>query len=179
MSAELPPAGLFTRKLNTTGMTVDKDIVVAMNYVLKNDKGEVMDESGDTPMEYLHGHENIVPGLEKALTGLEVGAAKEVAVTPAEGYGDYDPTLKFEIPTSKIGGQAPPLDAVLQFADPSGHRFLARVFKVEGDTVSLDANHPLAGETLNFQVTITALRAASAEEISHGHVHSGSCGHHH
>lgn len=160
-------------------MTVDKDIVVSMSYVLKNDKGEVVDESGENPMEYLHGHENIVPGLEKALTGLEIGAAKNVSVSPAEGYGEYDPALKFDIPTSKIGGQAPPLDAVLQFADPSGHRFLARVVKVEGETVSLDANHPLAGQTLNFQVTITSLRAAQPDEIAHGHVHGAGCGHHH
>ena len=160
-------------------MTVDKDIVVSMSYVLTNAKGEVMDESGDTPMEYLHGHENIVPGLERALQGLEVGAAKDVSVAPADGYGEYDPTLKFEVPASKVGGQTPPVDAVLQFANQSGHRFMARVVKVEGDTITLDANHPLAGETLNFKVSITSLRAAVADEISHGHVHGEGCGHHH
>lgn len=172
-------AGLFRLGINLSPMIVDNNMVVSINYVLKNDKGEVLDESGDNPLEYLHGHENIVPGLEKALAGLKAGAEKSVIVTPDEGYGQYDQTLIFDVPSSKIGGKAPPLQATLQLADASGHRFLARVVEINGDTIKLDANHPLAGHTLNFQVTVASLRAALPEEIAHGHVHGEGCGHHH
>lgn len=159
-------------------MIVSKDTVVTMSYVLTNTQGEVLDESGDAPFPYLHGHENIVPGLERALEGLSVGASKSVSVSPADGYGEYDPELKFEMPTSKMGDQVPPLDAMVQLRDSSGHRMLARVVQADGETITLDANHPLAGETLNFQVTITEIRAASPDEIAHGHAH-GPGGHHH
>lgn len=158
-------------------MTVSKDIVVSMTYVLKNSKGEVLDESGDSPLVYLQGHQNIVPGLEKALEGLSVGASKNVSVAPAEGYGDYDPQMKFDVPTAKMGNDIPPVDAMVQLQDGTGHRMLARVVKSDAQTVTLDANHPLAGETLNFQVTITELRAALADEIAHGHVHGAGCHH--
>lgn len=159
-------------------MTIGKDTVVMMKYTLTNDKGEVLDESGDEPFPYLHGHENIVPGLEKALEGLKVGDSKSVSVSPAEGYGEVDPELRFQVPADKMGPEAPPLDAMVQLRDPSGHRMLARVVAVDAENVTLDANHPLAGETLNFQVTIADVRAALPDEIAHGHAH-GPGGHHH
>jgi FKBP-type peptidyl-prolyl cis-trans isomerase SlyD len=159
-------------------MTICKDTVVSMTYVLTNDKGEILDQSGDEPFPYLHGHENIVPGLERALEGLAVGASKAVSVLPVDGYGAYDPQLKFQVPADKMGPEAPPLDAMVQLRDSSGHRMLARVVAADGVMVTLDANHPLAGETLNFQVTITEVRAALPEELAHGHVHGPGCHHH-
>ncbi len=159
-------------------MIISKDTVVTMTYVLTNDKGEVLDESGDDAFPYLHGHQNIVPGLERALEGLEAGASKDVSVSPADGYGEYDPSLKFAVPKAQMGNDVPPLEAMVQLRDQEGHRLIARVVDVAGDSVTLDANHPLAGETLNFKVTITEVRAAQPEEISHGHVH-GPGGHHH
>lgn len=160
-------------------MKISKDTVVSMTYVLTNDKGEVLDESGDAPFFYLHGHENIVPGLERALEGLASGTSKSASIPPADGYGEYDPKLKFEVPKSKMGEDVPPLDAMVQLQDGSGHRMLARVIKTDDANVTLDANHPLAGETLNFQVTINEVRAALPDELAHGHVHGPGCHHHH
>ncbi|MFA5507803.1 MAG: FKBP-type peptidyl-prolyl cis-trans isomerase [Vulcanimicrobiota bacterium] len=159
-------------------MTITKDTVVSMTYLLKNNEGEILDQSGDEPLIYLHGHENIVPGLEKALEGLAVGATTEASVPPTEGYGEYDPKLKFAIPTERMGDEIPPLNALLQLKNQAGQTFVARVVATDSEKISLDANHPLAGEHLNFQVTITDVRKAEPEEIAHGHVH-GPGGHHH
>lgn len=159
-------------------MTISKDSVVTMSYVLTNSEGDVLDESGDAPFVYLQGHQNIVPGLEKELEGLAAGASKSVSVSPADGYGEYDPQLKFDVPKDKLGADAPPVDAVVQLMDGSGHRMLAKVVAVGAENVTLDANHPLAGQTLNFQVTITEVRAAEPDEIAHGHVHGPGCHHH-
>lgn len=160
-------------------MTITKDTVVSMTYLLKNNEGEILDQSGDEPLIYLHGHENIVPGLEKALEGLAVGATTEASVPPAEGYGEYDPKLKFAIPTERMGDEIPPLNALLQLKNQAGQTFVARVVATDAEKISLDANHPLAGEHLNFQVTITDVRKAEPEEIAHGHVHGPGCHHHH
>lgn len=159
-------------------MVVSKDAVVTMSYVLTNTRGEVLDASGDEPFHYLHGHENIVPGLERALEGLAVGASKEADVLPEDGYGDYDPQLKFDLPSAQLGKEMPPVDAMVSLRDSSGQRMIARVVKVTAESVTLDANHPLAGETLRFAVTITGVRAASADELAHGHVHGPGCHHH-
>lgn len=159
-------------------MTVTKDKVVSITYVLKNDEGEVLDKSGEQPLVYLHGHKNIVPGLEKALDGLTVGATADASISPEEGYGEYDPKLKFAIPSSKMGQEIPPVGALLQLKNQAGQTFVARVVETDSERVMLDANHPLAGQNLNFQVTISDVRQAQPEEIAHGHVH-GPGGHHH
>ena len=159
-------------------MTISKDTVVSLNYVLKNDKGEVLDDSGDSPLVYLHGHQNIVPGLEKALDGLAKGASTKASVSPEEGYGTYDPNLKFAIPAERMGDEVPPVGALLQLKNQAGQTFVARVVETDAEKVSLDANHPLAGENLNFEITITDIRQAEPDEIQHGHVHGPGCHHH-
>lgn len=159
-------------------MTISKDSVVTMTYVLTNDQGEVLDEASDEPFPYLHGHDNIVPGLERELEGLAVGATKSVSVAPADGYGEYDPKLKFLVPVSQMGADVPPVDMMVSLRDGGGHQMVAKIVAVDSKNVTLDANHPLAGQTLNFQVTITGIRAASADELNHGHVHGPGCHHH-
>ena len=159
-------------------MTITQDTVVSMTYILKNDNGQILDESGDSPMVYLHGHRNIVPGLEKALDGLTVGASTNAKISAEEGYGEYDPRLKFDVPKSQIGDDVPPMNSMVQLKNQKGQTFVARVVEASNEAVTFDANHPLAGENLNFQVTITSVRPANAEEIAHGHVH-GPGGHHH
>lgn len=159
-------------------MTIGKNSVVSMTYVLTNSRGEILDESGETPFVYLQGHENIVPGLERELEGLQAGTSKSVSVSPEDGYGIYDPELKFAVPKDKLGAEAPPVDAVVALQDGSGHRMMAKVVEVDAENVTLDANHPLAGQTLNFEVTICEVRAAEADEIAHGHVHGPGCHHH-
>ncbi len=159
-------------------MTITKDSVVSITYVVKDSKGDTLDESSDEPMVYLHGYGNIVPGLEQALEGLSVGATAEVTVPPALGYGEYDPKRKFEMPTEGLGNSLPPIGATVELENEDGVSFSAQVVARNPESLSLDANHPLAGETLHFQVTVTDLRVGLPEELAHGHVH-GPGGHHH
>jgi FKBP-type peptidyl-prolyl cis-trans isomerase SlyD len=112
------------------------------------------------------------------LDGLAVGATTEATIPPSEGYGEYDPKLKFALPAERMGGEVPPVNTLLQLKNQAGQTFVARVTEADGEKVTLDANHPLAGEHLNFNVTITDVRQAQPEEIAHGHVH-GPGGHHH
>lgn len=159
-------------------MTVTKDTVVSINFVLKDDKGEIIDQSNDVPLVYLHGYENLVPGLEKVLEGLAVGAKTEAKVTPQDGYGEYNPELKFSVPLAQFAKGAPPSGATVHLRGSQGQQMLAQVLGSDENEVMLDGNHPLAGKNLNFEVTILEVRAAEPEEIAHGHVH-GPGGHHH
>lgn len=152
--------------------SVAQDMVVGIDYTLRLKDGDVVDQSsaGD-PLLYLHGHNNIIPGLERELVGLTVGDSKQVSVSPADGYGDYN---EDEVETYPRNMFPPEItaDTVVQLRDPeTDATFQAVITQIEGDDVTLDFNHPLAGQTLHFDVTIASVRAASAEELSHGHVH--------
>lgn len=161
-------------------MKVADGHAVKMEYTLRDDSGEVLDTSeGDEPLEYLHGQGQIVPGLEKALTGLEVGAETKVVVSPKEGYGEVDPKAVMKIHRSKLPpDEEPEVGMGLQGMGPGGEPLLLTIAAIDGDTVTLDANHPLAGKTLHFEIKIVGIREATAEELEHGHVH-GPDGHGH
>ena len=109
---------------------------------------------------------------------MAVGATTEASISPSEGYGEYDPKLKFAVPASKMGNEIPPVGTLLQLKNQAGQTFVARIVETDKERVVLDANHPLAGENLNFSVTVTDIRKAEPEELAHGHVH-GPGGHHH
>lgn len=160
-------------------MTVKKDKVVEMHYTLKNDAGDVIDSSqGKDPMPFLQGHGNIIPGLEKALEGMKVGETCDVSVEPEQGYGAHHPEGIQEIPMSALQGiDNLEVGMQLQSQDEQGNPFVVHVKEIKDDSIIIDANHPLAGETLHFNVSIEAVRDASKEELEHGHVHSGSCSH--
>jgi FKBP-type peptidyl-prolyl cis-trans isomerase SlyD len=160
-------------------MQAAENSVVSMHYTLTNNKGEVLDSSaGGDPLTYLHGSGNIIPGLEKALTGKQAGDKLKVTVEPAEGYGVHDPALVQQVPKRAFQG-VPNIEPGMSFhAQSSQGPMRVTVTAVQGDMVTVDGNHPLAGETLNFEVEITEVRKATLEEISHGHVH-GPGGHHH
>lgn len=160
-------------------MQIAQNSVVAFHYTLTNDAGEVLDSSeGREPLTYLHGAGNIIPGLEKELEGRTAGDKLTATVSPAEGYGEKQPQLIQEVPRDAFQG----VDGIqpgMQFqAQTQGGPLMVTVTKVEGDVVTVDGNHPLAGQTLNFDVEIASVREASQEEIEHGHVH-GEGGHHH
>lgn len=157
--------------------TITSGKVVAMNYTLTDGAGKVLDASEGSPLEYLQGHQNIIPGLEKELEGLKPGDKKQVVVQPTEGYGERNPELQFTLPLEQFGGQSPEPGMMVQLQSEEGV-MMATIVKTEGDQVILDANHPLAGQILHFDVEIVEVRAASDEEISHGHPH-GPDGHHH
>lgn len=156
------------------------NVVVSLDYVLRlDDKSEIDRSAEGSPLEYLHGYKNIVPGLEKELDGLTVGDEKDVVVQPNLGYGDRDPDSVVEyqrdsFPSSlnfEVGEQ------VMMRDNESGESHRAYITELRTDTVLLDFNHPLAGETLHFNIKIAGLREPTSEELTHGHVHDGSHGH--
>jgi len=161
-------------------MQITKDKVVLINYTLKNNAGEVIDSSeGSDPLAYLHGAENIIPGLENALEGKTTGDAISVTIPAEEGYGTIDESKVQTVPKDMFedAGEVV-VGAQYHAAGPDGGYVTITVTAIGDDTVTIDANHPLAGEVLNFDVTIMEVRDASEEELEHGHVH-GEGGHHH
>jgi FKBP-type peptidyl-prolyl cis-trans isomerase SlyD len=162
--------------------TISDGVVVIMHYTLTNDQGEVLDTSdGSEPLPYLHGANNIVPGLEKELTGLKAGDSKTVDVVPEEGYGVVNEDMIQQVPRDQFPEDAevePGVQFVME-AD-GGHNMPVWVTAVEEGMVTIDANHPLAGETLHFAVQIASLRAPTDDEKAHGHPHglTGSETHH-
>jgi FKBP-type peptidyl-prolyl cis-trans isomerase SlyD len=160
-------------------MQIAKDAVVTIHYTLKNDAGETLDSSaGGEPLAYLQGNGNLIPGLESALEGKQVGDKLSVKVSPSEGYGEFDKSLVQQVPRRSFKGIGN-VQVGMQFQVQSdGGARAVTVTKVVGDMVTVDGNHPLAGQNLNFEVEITDVRTATEEELSHGHVH-GPGGHHH
>ena len=152
--------------------TVVNDLVVAMDYRLSVD-GEVVDSSeGQEPLEFLQGHSNIIPGLEREMLGMKIGESKDVVIQPAEGYGELDPEAVMEIPQNQFPDHIPvEVGTELQVENEEGEPVYARIDKVENNVVELNFNHPLAGKELHFSVSVIALREPSAEELEHGHVH--------
>ncbi|SMF81813.1 FKBP-type peptidyl-prolyl cis-trans isomerase [Pseudobacteriovorax antillogorgiicola] len=152
-------------------MVIDDKLVVLMEYKLTDNDGKVIDQSDKEPLAYLHGSGQIIPGLEKELKGKKVGDALKVTVAPEEGYGEFDPSLltKVEkehlaaIPNLQVGMQ-------VQGESPEGVAIFT-VTEIGDKEVTLDANHPLAGQTLNFDVKVVEVRAATQEELDHGHAH--------
>jgi FKBP-type peptidyl-prolyl cis-trans isomerase SlyD len=158
---------------------IAQDRVVTIHYTLKDDHGEVLDSSaGGEPLAYIQGHGNLVSGLEKALEGKTEGAALAVSVPAAEGYGERDEALLQRVPKRSLQGSGE-IKKGMQFQarTKDGMRMFT-VTAVIGDMVSLDGNHPLADQTLHFDVEVVGVREATPEELEHGHVH-GAGGHHH
>jgi FKBP-type peptidyl-prolyl cis-trans isomerase SlyD len=152
--------------------------VISIEYTLKDDSGSVIDSSnGRKPLTYIHGTGAIVPGLEQALEGKSVGETIDVSLTPEQGYGERDPKLVQNIPIRKLPDRKAEVGMTFQVKTPEGPRLLV-INAVKGDYATVDANHPLAGMNLNFQVKVVEVRDASEEELQHGHVH-GPGGHEH
>ncbi|MFO7808922.1 peptidylprolyl isomerase [Guyparkeria sp.] len=160
-------------------MQVQNDHVVSIDYTLKNDAGEVMDSSEQTgPLAYLHGHQNIIPGLEKALDEKAVGDTLSVSIEPADAYGERNEEMIQTVPRSMFQG-VDEIEPGMRFqAQTEGGVTVVTIKDVNGDEITLDGNHELAGETLHFDVEIKDVRPASEEEMEHGHVH-GPGGHEH
>ena len=158
-------------------MEITNGTVVSMDYALRNDEGTVIDQSQpEQPLTYLHGHKNIIPGLESALAGKSAGDEVEVRVSPDEGYGEKNPALEQVVPKDRFQG-IENIEEGMQFqASTDQGPVSVRVVKVQDEDVTVDGNHPLAGEHLNFKVKVQDVRSATEEEIAHGHVHqSGGC----
>jgi FKBP-type peptidyl-prolyl cis-trans isomerase SlyD len=163
-------------------MNVAKNRVVSIDYTLTDDNNRIIDStSGSESFDYLHGFENIIPGLERALEGKNQGDQFSVTIPPADAYGERDDKLIIDVPLDRFQG-ADSVKQGMQFQaqTPEGFRMVT-VTRVAGETVTIDGNHPLAGVPLTFDVTVHAIREANAEELEHGHVHGhehshGDCG---
>ncbi len=154
-------------------MQIAKNAVVAIDYTLRDTDGEVLDASPEgQPLQYLHGAGNIIPGLEKALEGKSAGDDVDVSIAPEDAYGERDERLQQDVPKSMFEG-VEKIEAGMRFqAQTQSGPQVVTVAAVTGDQVTVDANHPLAGQTLNFKVKVSDVREASDEELEHGHVHS-------
>ncbi len=160
--------------------TIEAGKVVSIHYVLRNDSGEVLDRSEEgQPLYYLHGSHNIVAGLEEKLTGKTVGDKTEITVTPEKGYGARNRGKAFQIPRSNLPASITPVRGMqLTATGDKGQKVPVWVTKVQGPTLTVDPNHPLAGVTLHFDVEVAGIRDATDEEKAHGHAH-GPDGHGH
>lgn len=151
-------------------MQISNNLVGSIHYTLKNDAGEVLDSSqGQEPLEYLHGNGNIVVGLEKALEGKTAGDKLSVTISPEEGYGEYDDTLIQELPKEMFSGVEEIEEGMEFHAQTQDGLQVIEVSKVEGDTITVNSNHPLAGQNLHFDVEVVGVREARKAELEHGH----------
>lgn len=153
-------------------MQIAKDKVVAIDYTLKDEEGSVLDTSeGKEPLSYMHGNGNIIPGLEQALEGKDEGEEVNVRVPPEEAYGERRDDLTQVVPRNLFQG-VDELQVGMQFqAQAEGGEQIVTIAAIDGDDVTVDANHPMAGVPLNFEVKVVEVRDATEEEKEHGHAH--------
>lgn len=160
-------------------MNISNNSVASIHYTLTDGEGKVIDTSeGQEPLAYLHGAGNIIPGLEKALQGKTVGDKFTVNIPAAEAYGVRDDSMVQELPSNMFSGIDKIEEGMEFHAETEQGLQVVTVTKVEGDTVTIDGNHPLAGVDLTFDVEVAEVRDATKEELEHGHAH-GAGGHHH
>jgi FKBP-type peptidyl-prolyl cis-trans isomerase SlyD len=161
-------------------LVVADDMVVRLDYTLTLSNGEIYDSSADSgPLEYLQGHGQLIAGLEEALYDMAVGDEKDVVVTPDVGYGEYDPDAVQSIPRDIFPPEMElepgmPIDL---FDEDADEELEATIEEVDDETVTVNFNHPLAGETLSFHVRIEGIRPATPEELEHGHAHGDGHAH--
>ncbi len=152
-------------------MQVEKDKVVSIEYTLKDADGNVIDASNGNPLAYLHGHGQIIPGLEKTLEGKTAGEKLTVTVPAAEAYGERVDALIQDVPRELFQG-VDNIEVGMRFEAQSAQGVHSvEVTRVEGDTITVDGNHPLAGKDLTFDVEIVDIRDATPDELAHGHAH--------
>ncbi|HLO14905.1 MAG TPA: peptidylprolyl isomerase [Anaerolineales bacterium] len=158
--------------------TVQNNIVVSMEYTLNVDGEEIDSSKGQDPLQFLVGYGNIISGLEREMIGMKVGESKDVVIPPVDGYGEFDEEAFMNVPRTAFPQDIPVEEGTeLTVKDDSGQSRYARIDTVEGDTVTLNFNHPLAGDELHFNVKVVGVREPTAEEIEHGHVHQNGHSH--
>ncbi len=154
-------------------LVIGENLVVSIHYKLTDGEGKVLDSSeGSEPLAYLHGKGNIIPGLENSLVGKAAGDSLHVKVEPSQGYGEVNPEM-IQVFEREVFQGVDTIEVGMTFEAeaPDGSLQSLTVTKVEGDDVTVDANHPLAGVELNFDIQIVDVREASTEELAHGHAH--------
>ncbi|WCE29488.1 peptidylprolyl isomerase [Vibrio sp. SCSIO 43137] len=161
-------------------MNIEKNVVVSLAYQVKLEDGVVVDQAtNEAPLDYLHGHNNLITGLENELEGKTVGDKFSATIAPEDAYGEHSDALVQRVPADVFQG-VDRIEVGMRFlADTDQGPIPVEVTEVDGDEVVVDGNHMLAGQTLTFDVEVMATRAATEEEIEHGHIHKeGGCGGH-
>ncbi len=160
-------------------MKISKNCAAFFNYTLKDSTGNLIDQSENgSPLGYIHGLGHIIPGLEKEMEGKLKGDKFKIQILPSDAYGEKREELVQTVPRDQFP-DSEELELGMQFqVDSPQGPFVVSVTELKSDSVTVDGNHPLAGVTLNFDVEITEVRTATAEELAHGHIH-GPGGHHH
>ncbi len=162
-------------------MKIEKNTVASLAYQLTIEDGVVVDQSTvDAPLDYLHGHNNLITGLERELEGKVAGDQFTVTIAPEDAYGEHNEDLVQRVPADVFQG-VDELEVGMRFlADTDQGPIPVEITEVDGDEVVVDGNHMLAGQSLTFTVEVVAVRAATEDEIAHGHIHqAGGCGHDH
>jgi FKBP-type peptidyl-prolyl cis-trans isomerase SlyD len=162
-------------------MKITADKAITLNYTLKDNDGKLIDESKDSSFIYLHGHNNIIPGLEAALSDKAKGDTFELVLEPKDAYGEYNPAITQTISSSAFGDEKVEVGMQFHAEGEEGEPVMITISEVNGDDITIDGNPPLAGVTLNYDVEVMDVRDATEEELSHGHIHAHgeSCGHNH
>jgi len=151
--------------------------VISFNYILKDSAGKLLDQSGTEPLVFLEGSSQILPNLESQIVGMLIGTKKTIKLKAVEAYGDLDPEMMFEVPRKELEHLPLELGSMLQM-NMGEQTQVVRIANVSEDSVTLDGNHPLAGVDLEFEIEMIDTRAATADEVTHGHAH-GRGGHQH
>jgi len=153
---------------------IENNRAVQIHYTLKDDQGEILDSSMDRgPLPYIHGVGALIPGLESELLGKEAGEKFTAVIAPENGYGEYDEGYVFQVGASEFE-EDDEIEVGMQIQlDTENGPSIATITKIEGEEVTLDLNHPLAGVSLHFDVEVIEVREATKEELDHGHVHDG------
>ncbi len=159
-------------------MQIAQNKVAVITYTLTNADGDVLDQAGEAqPFAFIAGIGSIIPGLDQALEGKQAGDSLNVTIPPEQAYGERIDALTQTVPLEMFQG-VDKVEPGMQFnAQTNQGMSVVTVTKVEGDQVTIDGNHPLAGQTLNFDVKVLEVRDATAEELEHGHVHGPACNH--
>jgi FKBP-type peptidyl-prolyl cis-trans isomerase SlyD len=168
-----------SKGLEMSADSVQNNVVVSMEYTLQVDDEEIDSSKGQDPLEFLVGHGNIISGLEREMIGMKVGESKDVVIQPVDAYGEFDEAAFIEVPRNAFPKDIPVEEgAELTVRDDAGQSRYARIDVIDGDNVTLNFNHPLAGDELHFNVKVVGLREPTSEELEHGHVHQDGVHHH-
>lgn len=153
-------------------MNISEKCIVSIDYTLTDNEGNLLDKSEDGPLSYLHGRGNLIPGLEKELEGKTAGDKLNVTIAPEDAYGEFQPQLIQEVSKDMFQG-VEKVEPGMQFEarGADDQTMIVRIDKVEGEKVTINGNHPLAGVTLTFDVNVVDVREATEEELEHGHAH--------
>jgi len=162
-------------------MKISADKAITLNYTLKDGDGKLIDESKDSSFFYLHGHQNIIPGLEAALADKEKGDSFDLVLEPKDAYGEYNDAITQIIPRNAFGDEKIEIGMQFHAEGDGGQPVMITISEINGDDITIDGNPPLAGVTLHYNVEIMDVRDATEDELSHGHIHAHgeSCGHDH